>query len=87
MSQPRIVVYLIYPDHDPQIKTYLQAIQETSIIPIPCCNNKDKNLLRHNSSGLRIDRLPTFVCRRDKQRWLLSWDQLELAKQLSLSDQ
>lgn len=83
MSQDRIVVYLIYPDRDPHVKTYLQTIQGTSIIAIPCCNNEDKNLLRHNSSGLRIDTLPTFVCRRGKQRWLLSWDQVELAKTLS----
>jgi len=80
----QIKVYLIYADLDPNEKYYRRAIAETPIIPLRCCNNGYKNLLRYNTSGMRIDRLPVFVCRQGNHRWLLTWSHLELAKKLAV---
>ena len=78
-----IRVYLIYGDADPEAETYLTAIRGSYIRPLPCCNDEMKNLLYHNTTNLRIDHLPIFVCAQGSQRWLLNWDQLLLARTLA----
>ena len=76
-------VYLVYADRDPQRDVIRQAIKGTPIIPLPCRNINCKNLLCDNSSQLRIESLPVFVCRQGNYRWQLSWSQLDIAKKIA----
>lgn len=76
-------VYLIYGDADPQAEIYLTAIKGSYIQPLPCCNDESKNLLYYNTTNLRIDHLPIFICTQGNHRWLLDWHQLPLARTLA----
>lgn len=78
-----VKVYLIYSDKDPNEKFYREAIINTRIITLRCCNNECKNLLQSNKFGLKIDKLPVFVCRQNEERWILPWSELGLAKILA----
>ena len=89
----RVDVYLVYPDGDQRTsgldspddiqKKYNKIIEGTNIKLIPCCNNRTKNLLRYNRYKLDVDKLPVFICCYQDQRWLLKWEDLDLAKKLS----
>lgn len=75
-------VYLVYADRDPNAQQYLQAIQGTKIVPLRCCNNDVRNLLRHNTAGLKIKELPILICHQHDKRWLVPWIELEKVKRL-----
>lgn len=78
-----IKVYLIYSDKDPNERLYRETIADTKIITLRCCNNDCKNLLRSNKYGLKVEKLPVFICRQNEERWILPWSELELVKILA----